>query len=893
MKHIFFVFILCILSYYVWANPPILPAKWLDNNEATDGINCGGLCSGVGYVAPTYEYILGSSSWVVGPPPTCTFSIPYAITATGKQSFINDMETCRTLTGVGIIFDVSPGIYSTSNGVIIPQTNNIHATQFLIVRSTQDTILTNLPEPVCAGGIQDNLITSTAPGLINSDCIGDNLSYQLGNNIIPIASGPFTFANGISSNTSKYNYLQYMYQDVCTSTNCTPFHLCSVSSGSSLLCTGTTFGPDLWLFEDGAVSMSVGNIGSQDIITAGDGAITDATKLASHIHFRRYWAHGDWTDLINGRNSISGVFNLVHCNGCSVVGSQTSQALRPGGEGHSVGANGTFYKFANDWFEGQSSCIFAGGFSAPPSLNYVPYQDVQIGRVRCTFPYQWLGVMHIPIGNTKWANQSLVRKNCYENKEGERVVIYGLICENVDNSGGQNGTVTDFNIRQTSGTGATGQNYWATLTDYTIQNTIYRNSCWGINISGRSNPSAGNGGGSSYSITRMLFSNILQYNNTGTNPGCPGTSQGMAIKQQFESWHVTITENNTGDHATAVATCSIDGTDCPTGPPGIGFEVFDIRTGEPVTISGCTGVTAFNVPTHIVNGNSVPIGIGPLTSIGSAAWNGSFNVAGVTVTYPWIATANAIDNTGTCILTNQEGGPSNVTIQHMTYITDAIQTVEGTTATFAMNHLFQDSILLSKVGATAAGWYISGVGEGTNTEQSMYDYTSMTANKLVWSGRTSSNYTAYGNNPLFPVVSPVMYFPTTPYCTGATSTSACIGFNGAMSLPSGPMPLVLNDYHSYILRSDSTFHNAASDGFDIGVIMSNLDIAQTTNTYTCLSSCGSPGPFPDIIISNPSPPPPTIVTPATNMFISVVKNFNKGKIYEDKNTYFKSFAFSQ
>ncbi|HEV2690146.1 MAG TPA: hypothetical protein VGV35_16425, partial [Bryobacteraceae bacterium] len=34
---------------------PTLPAVWVDNNEALDGVNCGGQCSGAGFVAPTYE----------------------------------------------------------------------------------------------------------------------------------------------------------------------------------------------------------------------------------------------------------------------------------------------------------------------------------------------------------------------------------------------------------------------------------------------------------------------------------------------------------------------------------------------------------------------------------------------------------------------------------------------------------------------------------------------------------------------------------------------------------------------------------------------------------------------------------------------------------------------
>src|ERR1017187_1843362 len=591
---------------------PALPAKWLDNNEATDGVNCGGYCSGVGYTAPTYEYTLGSVTWVHGPPPTCTFSMPYTRTATGKQAFINAMEACRTLTGVGIILDVPPlstqslGLYSSANGVTIPQTSNTHATQFLIIRSTNDAALDpmqgGLPEPVCAGGIQDNIATSTLPGLINADCAGDNLSYQSGSAIITIPTGGFTFVNGVTSNTSQYNYLQYMYQDVCTASMCTPVTLCSGQTGGPTPCAGTAFGPDLWLFEDGAASMSAGNTGNADIISVdgGVGSLSVPSKSASHIHWRRYWAHGDWTDLVAGRNAVSDGWGLGQCQGCSIVGSQGSQMLRPGNEGHVVGGNGTFYKFDNDWFEGQSSCIFSGGFSYTPYFGYIPFQDVQIGRVRCTFPQQWLGVMSVPSGNTRWSPQSLVRKNCYENKEGQRVLIYGMICENVDNSGGQYGVSVSLTVSQQSGSGHTGQNYQATLTDYTILDSIFRNTCEGIDFDGRAAPGATVGGGVSYGMTNFLLSNTLQYNLSYANTGCPGgNAAGMQLKSPGAKWIVTITENHAQTAATAVATCSVDGADCPAGPPGVGYEVMDIRTGEPISVTGCTGVPAFNVPTHV------------------------------------------------------------------------------------------------------------------------------------------------------------------------------------------------------------------------------------------------------------------------------------------------------
>jgi hypothetical protein len=522
-------------------------------------------------------------------------------------------------------------------------------------------------------------------------------------------------------------------------------------------------------------------------------------------------------------------------------------------------------------------------------------------------------------------------------KEGERILIYGFICENVDNSGGQNGTVSTINIRNCSG-GCVGQNYQAIINDLTIVNSIFRNACWGIEIAARSSSAAGSGGGVSFPMKRAAFLNDLQYNISGSNPGCPGTKIGMQMSSAGQSWQGTITSD--GTTATFAGNCSVDAGGCPdqiasytitsggtacspatggtltisapstgghqatgtytclagtalsgvtiTNPgsrymsgtptvtgfsgtcmgcaitltlnsapitPSAGFEVMDVSAGDPVSISGCTAVTAFNVPTHNVNGGVVPVGIGPLASTGSALWTGTYSPAGVTVKYPW--TTSGTDSAGFCTLTNIEGGPQNVTLQHHTLITDANQTIgNGNTSSngpnFQINHLFENSILLSS-GATSAGWYNSVAGEGTPTEKFNYDYTSMTAYKLVWPGRTNTKYTEYGNAPGYPdpngctgtgcnpPTATGMYFP---------ANTCGIGFNGTGAWAYGTcsgnaVPLTTADYHQYQLNSGSTFHNAASDGTDIGTIIPSLDTAQTTTQYVCTGSCGSIGPYPD------------------------------------------------
>src|SRR5208337_2006632 len=56
-----FLIVVASLALSVSARAQVLPTLnqvWIDNNEATDGVNCGGYCSGVGYAAPAYELSL-------------------------------------------------------------------------------------------------------------------------------------------------------------------------------------------------------------------------------------------------------------------------------------------------------------------------------------------------------------------------------------------------------------------------------------------------------------------------------------------------------------------------------------------------------------------------------------------------------------------------------------------------------------------------------------------------------------------------------------------------------------------------------------------------------------------------------------------------------------------
>lgn len=443
------------------AQLPALPS-FVDNNELTC-LNTSQCSAGspalvtsalpggtVGpYTYPTYEYLLGTST--SGLPSICGFAGSYAVSAAGWQAERVAAEACRTQHGICGILDLPPGQYPTSSSMIVPQTNttSTHASCPLIERTALWQTLETMPEPIGAGGIQQNVSASIQIGLRNPSLDGVNsnglsiecpptpgpggaLAYQLGETTFCITAGVFTLANGlnpfigtvgvpgcipgaVAPTTACYNYLQFMVQLVSTGLTA-PMVFCSVAPGanpSSEVCnnpsTEPQFGPDLWYFEGIVFSPSVGNHNNMNLINIQDngGNSTSIAQWASHIHFRRIALLGDWTNLTAGSNQIATGIAMGQCFYCSVAGSSGTQLLRPTAEGHIISYNGAYGKISNNWLEGQSSCIFAGGgtqaFSITPVGSFISAQDVEQRRTRCTFPVAWLGSPFGP-GNVADAN---------------------------------------------------------------------------------------------------------------------------------------------------------------------------------------------------------------------------------------------------------------------------------------------------------------------------------------------------------------------------------------------------------------------------------------------------------------------------------------------------------
>jgi hypothetical protein len=292
--------------------------------------------------------------------------------------------------------------------------------------------------------------------------------------------------------------------------------------------------------------------------------------------------------------------------------------------------------------------------------------------------------------------------------------------------------------------------------------------------------------------------------------------------------------------------------------PGTGYQALSMLAGDPVAITRCNGTPAFNnVTLMTMNGHTIPNQRGPLATAGSTPWNGTPSAGNLTVSYP--SAVSGSDNGGFCTLNVEQGGPFDVTMQHVTAVTDSTgyaissNSAPSTGWNFAINAAIVDSLLLgSGIGQSA-------LTEGTTTTGYLYDASTLSLHHVVLPTRTAAGYTEYGNNWNFtdsagctgagchnPVT---MYFPTTPWATGASCSTANVCFKGSEYKNASSLVLSPSDYHDLALDSTSVFRaggsQPASDGTDMGANIPAIDAAQTLNQYSCGTTCGSPGPYPD------------------------------------------------
>src|SRR5208282_4824796 len=91
---------------------------------------------------------------------------------------------------------------------------------------------------------------------------------------------------------------------------------------------------------------------------------------------------------------------------------------------------------------------------------------------------------------------------------------------------------------------------------------------------------------------------------------------------------------------------------------GVGYQALDLFAGQPVQMgSGAYNATSPYAPTNctafgytgvqLISGNYIPNSIGPLATIGSTVWNGTWTQSNAQVTYPWTGPSpGTTDSTG-------------------------------------------------------------------------------------------------------------------------------------------------------------------------------------------------------------------------------------------------------
>jgi hypothetical protein len=790
---------------------------------------------------------------------TSSSSFQFAFsTATTACTAFSEVGTTVTATCTGF----SPGVNSALNMVATGSTpSGYTCTGCTATASTTNTVQYTAATSGLAAG-------TTGTALVVGATAGTAFGSASVGNITPVSPGAFTLANGVATNTANYATSQYMWQIQSTASLPYEISFCSPTATGTTPppCQSTTLAPDHWQLEGFAASASPGNKGAANIVQMEAANETAVSQLPSHIHLRHFWLHGDWAEtaagLQTGANSTSTAL-LFGCNECTAGDAYFSELVSPGAEGHCIAPSyGTAYHLYNIYSSGCGIGFIAGGFSSLPTINggnYVPSQDVHMDRIVFKWPYDWLGQLQVT-GNTNWpTNPSLVRKNAGpEFKTGNRILLDGIVCENVDQSGGQGGPCYDNKVTNNSSGPGT---YYAALTaNLTHLNEIWRNTCNGIQVLGKSDAGSSAGAGASHGIGWPTYFNILNYNMSVSNPGCAGSG---TIGQNFQSangqWEVNITVSS--GIATAQGMCApLTSGNCPTGPPTTGAQQMDINQGDGFIVTGCTGNTGFNSPTQVIAGHTLPM----------LFWVAAANSSTVTIgsnTYPIVTfatTQTASDTTQSCLLDYISSWPSHPIYKHVTSVTDlawGITTGDSvsTNPPYATYALFRDSIQLGSCAFLAA------VGEGSPTQKFMFDTTTLTFDHMVCPTRTAS-YLEFGNNNLFPAgpcttlggcTPSTVYFPTNSNCTGST-VSNCVGFTNSMSTSVQPGANAFNpvsDYHGFTLLSSSPYFaggaNDASDGTSMGANIPAIDTALTSPAaFNCVVNgvtlpCGSPGPFPD------------------------------------------------
>jgi hypothetical protein len=830
MRKLFVVF---LLSLGAMAQTVSLPTSWVKNTEYI----------GTALYTITFPSVGTGGGW------TCTANSttygPYTANSMASLSqVIADAEACRTATTTAlpvlaqIVFPAG-ALFSATTGIVLPQTVGDASTAFIVLTSS-----TPLPagQTVCSHGIQDNLATSTKPGIRNLGCSGASMNYQLGSTITNV-SGAFTLANGKATNTSTYNDVASMWTIQCTQANCSGITTAAQDANG--------ISPHHFAIVNAEVRPLAGLSSTGAPVKIGQQTETAISQLPAHIHFAYDYIHGDWTDAPlsggvatagpTGANHIPNGIYFAACNNCSLAYSYMDGIIRPGAEGHVILLEyAQQIKIVHNWVEGASIGLFAGGVSDTITIpNFVPGTDVEDRGNRYTYPYSWMlaGDAGFCVNGLSCSGNGYARKNSHEQKVAERVVYDGNINENVDNTGGQSGISLSWKVSNAGGGGQ--GNFWFTNENLTFTNNIMRNSCEGGSWGFRSTNATDVGGGVTLPTQLAIWKNNLTYNIDLANPGCGSVSPIMGFR----------ISNNDGN--TWAASCTRDGaglTSTCTLTSAAGITQSNMNVGDPVSVTTCTDTT-FNTPTTGFT----------LALSGTLPGN-------LTVIYSNVGTASA--SSAGCTFNNIQGWPRYLTYDHNTEVLNAGAASPYNVGGQAIQELSRNLTFTN--GIAVGGGPNSGFGEGTRTLTKGFDGTSLTYHHNAYTSRDSlvvcpghttpaaggmaACYAEWDTIGTQTTISTI-WGTQTPYCSGASPDPTCIGFAGGLS--TGSLSFNLSDYHGYALASGSSFRagqaSQASDGADLGANISAIDAAQTSIQYSCLTACGS-GPFTDIVVNTPTAP---------------------------------------
>jgi hypothetical protein len=466
---------------------------------------------------------------------------------------------------------------------------------------------------------------------------------------------------------------------------------------------------------------------------------------------------------------------------------------------------------------------------------------------------------NIYIDNNLFYAMSLTEGGCSNaDKIGHQVGTYssewgGTVCPNVAYNGGSYTLPSGTNLVNCAQSAFTA----SSLTSTFVATCITKSNCpFGNSTSATT---GGLGVGVNASSTYSSGTITASFTVSGGFNFAPTVGQPLLVVECLNSsyntapWTIATSSTSLITATTPGSAAFPSTTGCALGMsytnlPGVGGDQTDVTVGDPVTFIGCNNAN-LNTPTLSIPGYSGP-GAGPAALTGT---NG-LTAYGVMVVYPTPSSSGVtLGDTG-CTLDLSSGSPKNFLYEHNTLISDKQAALTAGNA----GQFSQFGGIFDNLWVSGGGWQDSGssVPEGTSTETVNWVTTELTNAPDVWAGRPASSYTEFGNNPSYPDSAGcagsgcnpplTMYFPATSYCTGATPTSSCVGFTGAMS--TSTMPLTLPDYHNWALIAGSSFKaggaTPASDGTDMGANIAALDAAQTANVFICSPNCLS-NPYPD------------------------------------------------